>query len=128
VSFVVGDQTVIAREVGGAYPTYDRLLSADPAARTVVDRVALRAQTRRAAALVAARTARGQIAVTIRPGAISVAPHFPDQPDAGNAPDLALHHRLTRAAPHGPTRSRRPFPRGQTPAGGLPFLLRPRLG
>jgi DNA polymerase III sliding clamp (beta) subunit (PCNA family) len=88
VSFAGGNLTVVARELGASYPRYEGLLRTEAAGLIVADRAAFQAQTRRVAALVNARGRDGLIAVAGQPGSITIAPYFPDRPDASVAPEL----------------------------------------
>lgn len=87
VSFTCGPVTVVTRSATADYPPYATLLPAESSGTVVVDRARLLTDTRRAAAVLAAKAVRGgSVRLSIGPDTVSVAPALAERAEQVSAP------------------------------------------
>jgi DNA polymerase-3 subunit beta len=88
-AFTCGHVTVITMSVSEDFPRYGSLLPAESTGTVVVDRGRMLTDTRRAAAVLAAkRTRDAVVSVRIRPGGVQVAPALSERADQVTAPGI----------------------------------------
>ena len=88
-SFSCGHVTVVTTSVAQEFPNYGSVLPAESTATVVVDRGRMLTDTRRAAAVLAAKRARdAAVSVRLRPDGVQVTPALSDRADQVSAPDI----------------------------------------